>query len=283
MPREISTASGTLGIICGGGSFPVMVARAAQARGRSVLMIGLAGAADPVIEEFPHVWVHLGEVGKVFRACEEAGARELVLVGSVQRPSAKDVRLDWVGLKSVAHLGKMLAGGDDQVLAGLIGFLEGHGYAVRGLHEVAPELLVKPGALGELEPDDQAMVDMARARDLLAAMGPFDVGQGAVVADGRVLAVEAAEGTDAMLRRIAKLRKQKRLRGRGGVLVKMAKPGQDLRVDLPAIGARTLEGAAEAKLSGIALQAGRTLLTDPHALPPAADAAGLFLFGFGEM
>lgn len=271
-----------LGIICGGGDFPVRVAQAARAAGRPILLIGLHGTADASIEQFPHCWVHVGEVGKVFKALDGVAARELVLVGSVRRPAAKDVRLDWMGVKSIAHLGRMLSGGDDQVLAGLIAFLESHGYCVLGLHEVAPSLLVPHGALGRCSPDAGSLADIDLGRRLLAAMGPFDVGQALVVAEGRVLAVEAAEGTDSMLRRVAKLRGSKRLRGEGGCLVKMAKPGQDLRVDLPAIGPKTLEGAGEAGLSGIALEAGRAIAGDAPSLAAAADKAGRFIYGFGS-
>lgn len=275
-------SGGPLGIICGGGDFPVQVAEAAQAAGRDVLLIGLQGSADPGIEAFPHVWAHVGEVGKVFKALGEAGAQDLILVGSVRRPAAKDVKLDWVGMKSVASLGRLLSGGDDQVLAGLITFLEEHGYLVLGIPDVAPDLLVRPGPLGRSKPDKAALSDVAVARKVLEVLGPFDVGQAAVVADGRVLAVEAAEGTDSMLRRVAKLRAQKRLRGEGGCLVKMAKSGQDLRVDLPAIGPKTVEGAVEAKLSGIAVEAGRAIATDTAALVKTADKAGLYIYGFGS-
>lgn len=271
-----------IGLICGGGDFPVEVAAAAVAGGREVLLIGLKGSADDSIEAFPHVWVHVGEVGKVFRALEDFGTRDLALVGAVRRPAAKDVRLDWVGMKSVGQLGRLLGGGDDRVLAGLIDFLERQGYAVVGVQDVAPSLLVAAGVLGRVTPDADAQADIAEARRLLGALGPFDVGQSVVIADRRVLAVEAAEGTDLMLKRVGKLRAQRRVRGEGGCLVKMAKPGQDLRVDLPAIGPRTVEAAIEAKLAGIAVEAGRAIATDLKGLTAAADKAGIFLFGFDE-
>jgi hypothetical protein len=271
-------------IVSGGGGFPLAVAREAQAAGRKVLLIALRGIADPAVEAFPHVWVKIGEVGRFFRVLEEAGVRELVLVGAFVRPELSELSLDFGAVKRLPDLAKILRGGDDHALRGLAAFFEGEGYALRGAHEVAPGLLAPRGPIGARRPSAGALEDARFGFACCAALSPFDVGQACIVAGRRVVAVEAAEGTDAMLERVAALRASGRLRlkSKAGVLVKAPKRGQDLRLDLPAVGARTLDLAAAAGLEGVALAAGRVLALDQADLVRRADAAGLFLVGLDE-
>ena len=155
------------------------------------------------------------------------------------------------------------------------------GFALIGAHEVAPEILVGAGAIGGIEPSEGDRGDIARGVKLLQATGPFDVGQAVVVADNRVLAIEAAEGTDHMLQQLAALRGDGAVRwpARTGVLVKAPKPGQDRRIDLPSLGPRTVEKARAAGLAGIAVAAGETVIAEPQAVAEAADRAGLFVIG----
>lgn len=270
-----------LAILCGGGDFPAQVAKAAIQRGRDPLMIGIVGAADKGIEAFPHFWIHLGEVGKLFRSLKERGIVEIAIVGAMTRPEFADLRLDWGALKKLASLASLFRGGDNHLLTGIGQFFESEGVSVVGVHQIAPQLLVSPGALGARAPSAQAQADARVGGALIGALSPFDVGQAAVVANGRVLAIEAAEGTDAMLARIADLRASRRLRfhGRAGVLVKAPKRDQDLRLDMPAVGLKTIEGARRAELDGVALAAGRVLIADREPLARAADEAGLFVFG----
>jgi DUF1009 family protein len=199
----------------------------------------------------------------------------------VFRPHLKDFRLDWTTLRILPRLARLYRGGDDHLLSGVAEIVGEFGFRLLSIAEIAPELLVPAGVLGRHKPSPEDEIDIAFGMDLLRALGPFDVGQAAAVAGRRVLAVEAAEGTMVMLARLAELRKGGRLQlpKRAGVMVKAPKPSQDRRIDLPAIGAETVEQAAAAGLSGIAVEAGGTIVPDIAALVRAADAAGLFVTG----
>ena len=270
-----------LAILCGGGDFPIQVAQAALQQGRNPVMVGVVGAADKRIEAFPHFWVHMGEVGKLFRSLKERDIGEIAIVGAMTRPEFSDLRLDWGALRRFSGLASLFRGGDNRLLVGIAGFFEKEGVAVVGVHQIAPQLLVSPGALGALSPSAQAQADARIGAALIAALSPFDARPALLVAHGRVRSGEAAEGTDAMLARIADLRAahRLRLRGKAGVLVKAPKRDQDMRLDMPAVGLRTIEGARRAELEGIALSSGRVLIADRAAFVRAADEAGLFVFG----
>jgi DUF1009 family protein len=274
-------AAAPLAIISGAGSFPLEVAEAAARSGRAIHMVGIAGAADPAIERYPHVWIKFGELGKLYRQLDTWSCRDLVIVGAVTRPHPSEIRFDLGALASVPDLTRLLRGGDDGVLGGVVRFFEGRGYHVASVLEVAPDLAAPQGQLGAITADPEAREAISYGSSLLAALAPFDVGQGAVVLGGRAVAIEGIEGTDSMLERVAELRTNGRLRakGRAGVLVKLPKRGQSLKVDLPTIGTRTVEKAATAGLAGIAVAAGHVLLAERQALLKAADAAGLFIIG----
>jgi DUF1009 family protein len=275
-PRGPGTAQGPLAILAGGGSLPLSVAEAATASGRAVHIIGIAGEADQTIERFPHAWVKWGEVGKLFATLEERGCRDLVIVGGVTRPDLANVKFDLGAIRNLPRLLRLGLGGDDNVLSALVRFFEDKGYRVQSASEVAPDLLAGDGRLGTKEPSAEDRADIETGFRVVEALGRLDVGQAAVVVKGHVLAVEAAEGTDAMLARCAGLR---RGRERAGVLVKAPKPGQEERVDLPTIGPDTVHKAADAGLAGIAVAASRVLMADRAATVAAADEHGLFLFG----
>lgn len=273
--------SAPVAIVCGGGGFPLAVADAARRAGREVFLVGLHGAADPDIAAFPHIWLKLGEFGKLFRALAERDIRSLAIVGNLTRPDFSDLRLDFGGVKRLPDIARILRGGDDHALRGVVRFFEDEGFAVLGAHELAPALLIGEGLVTRRAPDEAAREDIAMGFSLGAALSPFDCGQAVIVAGRRVVAVEAAEGTDAMIQRVGQLRAsgKLRLKGRAGVLVKAPKRGQDLRVDLPAIGPRTIAAAAEAELAGVALAAGGVLVLERAALAAEADRSGLFLVG----
>ena len=239
-----------LAILCGAGAFPLEVAKEARRAGREPFLIGVVGATDSAIEAYPHVWVRMGEVGKLFAALRARAVAEMVIVGAMARPEFADLRLDWGAVKRAAGLAQLFRRGDNGLLVGLAAIVEREGIRVVGAHEVAPGLLAPLGPFGArtASPEDEA--DIALGVRLIEALSSFDAGQGAVVAAGRVLAIEAAEGTDAMLARVAEMRANGRLRfsGQAGVLVKAPKRGQDLRLDMPAIGPKTIEGAAKAQL-----------------------------------
>ncbi len=266
-----------LGILAGGGPLPGQVAGAALAGGRDVFLVGFEGFAEPaVLAPYPHAYARLGAAGRILGLLRERGCAELVLVGPVRRPSFLDLRPDAEGARVLARIGRgAFFGGDDGLLAAVVRVLGEEGFTVRGAHEVLTEAVGGEGVLGRMRPDAQAMADIGRGVAVARALGAVDVGQGCVVQHGMVLAVEAVEGTDAMLARAVGLRQP----GPGGVLVKLVKPGQERRADLPTIGPGTLRRAAEAGLHGVAFEAGGTLITDRAACIAAADAAGLFLIG----
>jgi DUF1009 family protein len=281
-PPETSAAPSrvvpeTLGILAGGGPLPGRVAAAAVAAGRRVFVLGFEDFADPaVIGGFPHAYARVGAAGRILSLLRGQGVRDLVLVGPVRRPSLLDLRPDREGARILARIGRAAFSGDDGLLAAVVRVLGEEGFRVIGAHEVLAEALGPAGVLGRVAPDPAALSDIARGVEVARALGGVDVGQGCVVQQGIVLAAEAIEGTDAMLARAALLRRP----GPGGVLVKLVKPAQDRRADLPTIGPGTVAGAAAAGLRGIAFEAGGTLITDLGATVAAADRAGLFLFGF---
>jgi DUF1009 family protein len=265
-----------LGILAGGGQLPGRVAAAARAAGRPVFLIGLEGFADPaVLAPWPHETARMGAAGRILALLRSHACRDLVLVGPVRRPSVLDLRPDADGARLLARIGRAAFAGDDGFLAAVVRVLGEEGFRVLGAHEILTEALGPLGLLSQAAPDADARADIARGMAVVRALGEVDVGQGCVVQQGIVLAVEAIEGTDAMLARAGTLRRP----GAGGVLVKLVKPGQDRRADLPTVGPGTLRAAAAAGLRGVAFEAGGTLLADREAAVAAADAAGVFLLG----
>ena len=265
-----------LGILAGGGDLPSRVAAAARAADRPVFVVALEGYADRrLLSGFDHAPVRLGAAGQILQLLRTHGCRDLVLVGPVRRPSLFDLRPDAEGARILARIGRAAFAGDDGLLAAVVRVLGEEGFRVVGAHEVLAEVLGPAGRLTRHAPDAQAMADIARGIAVVRALGAVDVGQGCVVQQGLVLAVEAIEGTDAMLSRATGLARP----GPGGVLVKLVKPGQDRRADLPTIGPQTVRAAAAAGLRGIAFEAGGTILAARDASIAAADEAALFLLG----
>src|SRR6266436_4552533 len=251
-----------LGIIAGGGELPVAIAHAAQSEGRAVFVLALGGMASPEVQTFPHAWVSLGELGKAIKLLKEAQCSEITLAGKVARPEFSKLKLDARGALALPRVMAAALKGDDALLRTMLSIFEKEGMRVIGSNDAARALLAPFGPLGELEPTDNEKADILHGAKVTEALGALDIGQAAVVCQGLVLAVEAAEGTDAMLTRVASL--PEALRGnsdrRRGVLVKAAKPYQERRMDLPAIGVRTVELVAEAGLSGVAIEGGGALI-----------------------
>ncbi len=275
-------AEGPLALVCGGGSLPLAVADLVTARGRSVVLFPLHGAANPLLAmRFPHHWLYLGQLGKFSRLAHAAGCRDVVFIGSLVRPAFWKMRFDLTALALLPRLAAAFRGGDDHLLSNVSRVVERQGFRLLGAHEVAPEILVPHGALGRAQPSERDRDDTALGFDYLRAAGSFDIGQAVVVADKRVLAVEAAEGTDQMLARVAQLRAIGRIgTAKGvGVLVKAPKPKQDRRFDLPSIGPHTVDGVVRAGLAGIAVAAGETVIAEPDRLVAAADGGGIFVIG----
>jgi len=278
---ETVKIKGPLGIIAGRGSLPCVLAEAASARGLPFHIVGIRGEAEDEIERFPHTWVKWGEVGKMLHTLDQNGCGDIVIIGGVNRPDFSNFRLDSGALKTLPFILSLGKGGDDNVLSRVVRFFEQKGYRVHGAGDIAPELLAEEGVLGSRTPSAEDEDDIELALRVIDALGRLDVGQAAVVIKGYVIAVEAAEGTDAMLTRCAELRETGRTgrRSRAGVLVKAPKPGQEERVDLPTIGPDTVAKSAAAGLAGIAVAAGHVLIAERDATIAAADRDGLFLLG----
>jgi len=274
-----------LAIICGGGSFPGAVADAVARRGRRPVMFGIRGWADiAVIERYAHYWIAIGQAGRFFRLAKAENCREVLFIGTLLRPPITQLRLDWQTIRLMPRVIRAFRGGDDKLLSGIASLAESGGLRVVGVKDVAPEVFVPEGVLSRRQPSERDRADIARALSVIAALGPFDVGQAAVVADNNVLAVEAAEGTDNLLNRIAELRRLGRVTAPPGtgVLVKAPKPGQDRRFDLPSIGPRTVENVARAGLAGLAVAAGSTMIAQADQATAAADRERIFLVGVCE-
>ena len=291
MPSDAPTIAGAppqagpLAIICGGGSLPGAVADAVARRGRRPVMFAIKGWADgAVIGRYAHHWIAIGQAGRFFRLARAENCGEVLFIGTVLRPPITQLRLDWRTIRTMPGLIRAYRGGDDKLISGVARIAESGGLRVVGVKEVAPEVLVPEGVLGRYQPSQRDNSDIARALDVIAALGPFDVGQAAVVADNHVLGVEAAEGTDNLLNRIAELRRLGRVTSPPGtgVLVKAPKPGQDRRFDLPSIGPRTVENVARAGLAGLAVTAGSTMIAEADAVTVAADRERIFLIGLRE-
>jgi DUF1009 family protein len=242
----------------------------------------LKGVCDPVaVSRFRHHWISIGQVGRLKKLLRAENCRDLVFIGSLVRPALSEIRLDWGTLRVIGPVWASFRGGDDHLLSGIGRIFEQDGFRMVGIKDVAPDLLMPEGCLTRVVPDQNATADIAKGREVLRALSPFDIGQAAIVIDGHVVGVEDIEGTDGLLARVARLRAEGRIRARParGVLVKAPKSGQDLRFDLPTIGPRTIEGAAKAKLAGVAIVAGNTIVADSQAMIAAADAADMFVTG----
>ncbi len=271
----MSAPDAKLGIVAGSGELPRRLVELCQQNGRQLFVIAFEDQTDPItVEGVDHAWVRLGAGGEALEHLKSAGAKELVMIGPIARPSLKALRPDLRTVRFLARIGAE-ALGDDGLLSSIVKQLENEGFQVRGAHELLADLISVEGVYGRVKPDAQADLDIARGIMVVRALGAVDVGQAAVVQQGIVLGVEAIEGTDALLTRCRDLRRE----GPGGVLVKLKKPDQEARVDLPTIGPRTLEGAISAGLRGIAIEAEAALVVDRGELARSADEAGLFLVG----
>ncbi len=264
-----------LGIIAGGGDVPGDVAAAAEARDIGVHVLAFDGFTEPeLLARYPHDFIQFDRVGDILAALRRGGCDSVCMVGRVARPDFSKLRPDLAGISLLPKVIAAARKGDDALLQVLVGYFQKKGFRVVGAHEIKGDVLVQEGPLGSVLPDEAAQQDIARAVVVVEALGGLDIGQGAVVRDGLVLAVEAAEGTDRMLERCVDL-----VKGTGGVLVKLTKPGQDHRVDMPTIGRETVRRATAAGLSGIAVEAGAAMIVDRAATIADADRAGLFITG----
>ena len=273
--------SGALGIIAGGGELPRAIAHSARDGGRDVFVLAINGTTDEWAREFPCEWMSLGEPGKAFKAFRAHGCSDITLAGKIQRPRFADLRLDTKGMMIAPRVIAAALKGDDALLRSLVDMFEREGFRVVGAAEAAPDLIAKAGVMGCVRPTPENEADIAHALKVARALGALDVGQAAIVCQGLTLAVEAAEGTDAMIARVTAL--PEHFRGSGGklrgVLVKAPKPIQDGKTDLPVVGVQTIQNVHSVHLAGIAVEAGGALIVDRTAVIAEADRLGVFLVG----
>lgn len=264
-----------LAIFAGSGDLPGRIVSTCRDVGRDVFVVAFDGITEAdAIGDAPHAWVRLGAIDKTISLMHEAGCEDVVLAGPVDRISLSSLGIDRRGLKVLMRHG-LGAMGDNKLLSLIVAELEGENFRVVGIDEILSDILAPTGPIGTLVPDDEAQADIDAGVAVALALGALDVGQAVVVQQGVVLGVEAAEGTDALLARCAALRYD----GRGGVMVKLKKPGQERRADLPAVGLLTIKAAQDAGLVGIAVEAGGSIVVDRVDVGRAADAAGLFIVG----
>jgi DUF1009 family protein len=262
---------GKLGLIAGGGGLPPAIAAACAEAGRPLFVIRLRGMADPALAAFDGQEVGLAELGRCVKALKSAACRQVCFAGVVRRPDFASLKPDLSALKYLPGVIAAARRGDDALLRAVLAVFESEGFEVEGVGEAGAGLLLGPGPLGRVAPGKAAQADIAAAVAAARELGLTDLGQGAIARGGQVVATEDHGGTDALLGRCPP--------GHGGVLAKLVKPGQDRRVDLPTIGAATIERAAAAGLAGVVGEAGAVLVVDRDAVRAAADRLGLFVLG----
>jgi len=270
-----------LGLIAGGGDLPKFVTRAASEEGYVVTTIGLKGFANP--DDYSGAkFLKIAEFGKIVKGLKKSKCTHVCFAGIVKRPDFKSLKPD---LKAMLHMpGALKAArkGDDALMRYLLTLFEKEGFEIIAPQDLCQSLLVRDGILTDIPIANDHKADVLKACKIAKEMGRLDIGQGAVVADGIVLAVEAQEGTDFMLARIAD-ELPSEIKGdtlkRKGVLAKMLKPQQDSRVDLPTIGPKTIELASQACLAGIVVEADQAFIFDRAKTIELANEAGLFIAG----
>ncbi len=268
-----------LGIIAGSGALPRLVAENCAARGQDYIIVQFEGVELDWLEGHPVLPAAFEKPGKLFKSLKKAGVATVTMGGAMGRPRLNPLRFDATGLRLAPVVLSAMKGGDNSMLGIIAAFFEAEGFGVIGVHEAIPTLLAATGMPTKAQPSEEDIEDADRAVAIVSALGAVDVGQGAVVAQGLCLGLESIQGTDAMLRFTAQ--NPARLpdkKGAKGVLLKRAKPGQDMRLDMPAIGPDTLSAAAQADLAGVVVYAGETLILGRAETVARADALGLFLW-----
>ena len=265
-----------IGIIAGAGELPRRIITECHAQKRDIFVIAFENITDSsTTHNVDHAILHIGKVGKVINALRKAGVEEVVMAGRVGRPSPSSLHPDFTGLKLLATFARLPEQGDDAVFSAIIRFLEQKGFTVIGADDVLQELLIQEGNFNTITPDTTAEHDIRLGIHAALEIGKLDIGQAVIVQQGQILGVEGAEGTDRLVMRCKDLHQE----GLGGVLVKMKKPGQDSRVDLPSIGVYTVENAYASGLRGIAVEAGGALVINREQVKAKADELGLFIVG----
>lgn len=264
VPQVTSDLHSPIGLVAGNGQFPLEFAENARARGLAVVTVALKGEADKRIEELSvsTTWVSVGQLGKLVRSLKRAGCRQVAFAGGVTRVNFVDgFRIDWVGLRM---LSKLRSFNDDSIMRGIIATVENGGVQVIGASTLLEKSVPKVGILTKRGLTRDEIENAKIGWEAARTTGALDIGQSIVMRNKTIIAVEAVEGTDATIKRAAAVR------GEGGVLVKLAKPIQDLRIDLPAIGVRTIELMHENRITALVVEAGKAIMLDPQGILEAA-------------
>ena len=264
VPETIPELHSPIGLVAGNGQFPLEFAENARARGLAVVTVAIKGEADKRIEALSQstTWVSVGQLGKLVRSLRRAGCRQVAFAGGVTRVNFVDgFRIDWVGLRM---LSKLRSFNDDSIMRGIIATVENGGIQVIGASTLLEKSVPKVGTLTKRGLTRDEIENAKIGWEAARTTGTLDIGQSIVMRNKTIIAVEAVEGTDATIKRAAAVR------GEGGVLVKLAKPIQDLRIDLPAIGVRTIELMHENRITALVVEAGKAIMLDPQGILEAA-------------
>ena len=276
---QVAPALPGLGIVAGSGELPRVLIQACQDSGRPYYVLALEDTAEDATAELAgdhYSVIRFGAIGKAFDILRKNSVSELVMAGRVTRPRIASIRPDLKGAKLLARIGAQLMTGDNELLASIVDFLEEEGFRVVGAEEVVHDLLTPEGMIGSIYPDKRAQADIESGARIARAIGVLDIGQSVILQNGLVLGIEAIEGTDGLIRRCTELKTEEK----GGVLVKVKKPQQEKRVDLPTIGVSTVERLAECGFAGVAIEAGASLILNRREVARRADALGVFVIGF---
>jgi UDP-2,3-diacylglucosamine hydrolase len=266
---------GKLGILAGGGELPRRLIKLCHDTGRDFFVVAFKGQTDnETVMGVDHLWSRLGAAGEIISRLKKEQVTDLIMIGPVKRPSMSELRPDWRALQFFAKIGAKSLG-DDGLLKSVVSALEAEGFNLLGIDDILHDLLATKEIYGNCSPDEQAQADIRRGVEVARLMGLADVGQSVVVQQGLVLGVEAIEGTDALIDRCADLKRD----AAGGVLVKLKKPQQERRADLPTIGIETVKRAVKAGLRGIAIEADGALVVDRNTVVQHANESGIFLIG----
>lgn len=272
----VATPAPKLGILAGGGLLPTRIAERCDAIGRPYFIIAFKGQTDPeAVAGRPHMWARLGAAGSVIDRLHEEAVQEICMIGPMRRPSLSELMPDARATAFFARVG-LRALGDNALLSAVGKSLGAEGFSLVGAKTLLSDMMLASGPMTDVMPDDETLADIEHGRTILRSVGSLDIGQSVIIQQGLVIAVEAIEGTDAMIERSVGLLRS----GAPGVLVKAPKPQQDRRLDLPTIGAGTAERVAAAGLAGIAAAAGATLVVDREAVAEQCRDKGLFVLGF---
>lgn len=281
-PAATARAGGALGVIAGGGVLPRLVAEAERDHGGRVFVIALRGSAGEWVADWPHARAGVGQAGRIFTELRRAGCDRVCFAGGLSRPSLLRLRFDFTALRVAPRVARLMRRGDDGLLRGLAEIFEARGFALVGADALLSDCLAPAGPLTSRAPRRDDRRDIARAAEIVRAVGAVDVGQAAVVARGRCLGVEAVQGTDALLQGLSGETRRGGAPIPAGALYKAPKPSQDRRLDLPAIGPQTVAGVRSAGLNGVAVQAGGVFVLEIEKTLAAAEAAGVFVYGWRD-